>query len=328
MARCSSFLGSATWEKARASRKPLTRSDIFSSVPTDASLACPLCSKLLKSAVRTPCCSTLYCEECIQTHLIEHEFQCAECERRIADLTKLKADDQTREAVRAYVDAELAKSERERGEGIAPITAPPPAEPKSEAAAVKTEPGAGTAASGAKHSLPARPTDVVGGANDDAAAPAEEAAPQARPAPMPLPEVGGVQWSPQAAQQIVMMLANPTLPPPMRMQLQMQLQLMQMAFLRTQQMQQEQQRQQQQNGTAGNAEQQNPQGQWAGGMAAPGGMGMGMGGPWQQQQQQPQQLGANRGNGAAPRGPSMKRERPMDTQELGGGEGAKQARTG
>jgi protein MPE1 len=260
-------------------------------VPTDAALACPLCSKLLKAAVRTPCCSTLYCEECIQTHLIEHDFQCAECERRIADLTKLKADDQTREAVRAYVDAELAKSERERGEGIAPI-APiaAPKEPKSEAAAVKTEQAdaasSGTGAAGpAKHSLPARPADAQGGADNDASAPSEGAAAQAQPAPMPLPEVGGVQWSPQAAQQIVMMLANPTLPPPMRMQLQMQLQLMQMAFLRTQQ-------QQQQNGAAGSGEQQYPQPQWAGGMSAPGGMGMGMGmgmgGPWQQQQQQQQ----------------------------------------
>ncbi|CDW97748.1 hypothetical protein [Sporisorium scitamineum] len=102
-----------SWRKNRVRTKPLTQSDVYQSAPTDTSLACPLCSKLLRDAVVTPCCKTKYCEECIQTHLLEHEFTCAECDKRIADLEQLQPDQETRKKVKEYVKETIEQSEKE-----------------------------------------------------------------------------------------------------------------------------------------------------------------------------------------------------------------------
>ncbi|KAL9936418.1 hypothetical protein V8E36_004486 [Tilletia maclaganii] len=112
----------AAWKENQARSKPLSENDVYAQVPSDSSLACPLCAKLLRNAVKTPCCATLYCEECIQTHLLEHDFQCAECERRIADLADLKRDEETIKKVRAYVEDAMTRHERgqkggEQGQG-------------------------------------------------------------------------------------------------------------------------------------------------------------------------------------------------------------------
>ncbi|PWN25262.1 DWNN-domain-containing protein, partial [Jaminaea rosea] len=103
---------SATWEAERsAALKTLSRSDVFAAVPTDSALACPLCSKLLKKAVKTPCCTTRFCEECIQNHLLENDFKCAECDKRIADLGDLARDDEVRRKVEEYVEEAIRRSE-------------------------------------------------------------------------------------------------------------------------------------------------------------------------------------------------------------------------
>ncbi|KAE8215448.1 hypothetical protein CF327_g1275 [Tilletia walkeri] len=108
----------AAWQKNQELAKPLSENDVYAQVPTDSSLACPLCAKLLRNAVKTPCCGTLYCEECIQTHLLEHDFQCAECERRIPDLADLKRDEETIKKVRKYVEDAMVRHEQgEAGAG-------------------------------------------------------------------------------------------------------------------------------------------------------------------------------------------------------------------
>ena len=59
--------------------------------------------------MKTPCCGTLYCEECIQTHLLERDFLCPKCGAKIASLDKLIMDKPMRTKVADYVDKETSQ---------------------------------------------------------------------------------------------------------------------------------------------------------------------------------------------------------------------------
>ena len=63
--------------------------------------------------MKTPCCGTLYCEECIQTHLLERDFICPNCAAKIPSLDKLVIDKPTRTKVYDYIDKEIEKSRNE-----------------------------------------------------------------------------------------------------------------------------------------------------------------------------------------------------------------------
>jgi protein MPE1 len=231
---------SASWARSQALRnKPLTKSDIYSSVPSDTKLACSLCNKLLRDAVRTPCCSTLFCQECIVNYLLEHDFQCSECEKRIKDLGTLKRDEEVQKQVREYIDAEIDKSEKKIQEVE-----------KAERDEVEKAQREKEEEERASKGIPAEETKEEGGEDGDVVkkeGEGEDDQPKD-------PDVGnegnnGMQnagWNPAAVQQIMTMLCNPQLPPPMRMQLQMQLQFMQNQFMQTMMQQQSNGGQQQQ----------------------------------------------------------------------------------
>ncbi|KAI0731337.1 hypothetical protein C8Q76DRAFT_718534 [Earliella scabrosa] len=104
---------SASWQKQVSRHKILTDADIRDMPPSDPSLACPIDGKLFRDAVKTPCCGTLYCEECVQTHLLERDFLCPNCARKIPSLDKLIVDKPMRARVHEYVDAEIEKSKQE-----------------------------------------------------------------------------------------------------------------------------------------------------------------------------------------------------------------------
>jgi protein MPE1 len=84
--------------------------------PTDMSLVCPIDNKLFRDAVRTPCCDTPYCEECIQTHLLERDFVCPNCGKKVASLDKLIADKPMRTRVNEYIDKAVEDSRKESQE--------------------------------------------------------------------------------------------------------------------------------------------------------------------------------------------------------------------
>lgn len=103
-------LFSASWEKQRARPAPLTAADVREKLPSDASLACPICRKLLRDAVKTPCCSKTFDEECIQTHLLESDFVCPSCHSKVASLDRITPDTAARDRVRRHIEEEIAKS--------------------------------------------------------------------------------------------------------------------------------------------------------------------------------------------------------------------------
>ena len=93
---------------------------------------CPIDNKLFKLAVKTPCCGTLYCEDCIQTHLLERDFVCPNCGNKISSLDKLIVDKPTRAKVYDYIDEEIEKSRQEaEEEAKEPQSAVPPNQEKA-----------------------------------------------------------------------------------------------------------------------------------------------------------------------------------------------------
>ncbi|KAF5336100.1 hypothetical protein D9611_006429 [Ephemerocybe angulata] len=102
-----------SWQKKISKPKAITLSDIRERTPSDPSLACPIDNKLFQEAVKTPCCGTAYCEECIQSHLLDRDFVCPNCNKKIASLDKLVPDIATRAKVSAYIDKTLEDSRKE-----------------------------------------------------------------------------------------------------------------------------------------------------------------------------------------------------------------------
>jgi protein MPE1 len=109
----------ASWQKQLSRPKGLTAADVRERPPTDASLACPIDNRLFRDAVRTPCCGTSYCEECIQTHLLERDFTCPKCSKKIASLDKVVMDKQMRTRVADYIDKVMEESRKESEESSA-----------------------------------------------------------------------------------------------------------------------------------------------------------------------------------------------------------------
>jgi len=121
----------ASWKKQRNRPKMLTAEDIRErQPPSDPSIICSLCQKLFREAVKTPCCSKVYCEECIQTFLLERDFLCHGCGSKISSLDKLVMDKPTRTRVNDYIDKEIKEhlKNEEKLENATSRTSTPPAQ--------------------------------------------------------------------------------------------------------------------------------------------------------------------------------------------------------
>ncbi|KIP03005.1 hypothetical protein PHLGIDRAFT_78264 [Phlebiopsis gigantea 11061_1 CR5-6] len=104
---------SASWQKQVSKPKGLSEAEVRERTPSDLSIVCRIDNKLFKDAVKTPCCGAAYCEECVQTHLLERDFICPNCGNKIASLDKLVMDKPTRTKVGDYIDREIEKSKHE-----------------------------------------------------------------------------------------------------------------------------------------------------------------------------------------------------------------------
>lgn len=77
-------------------------------------LTCPICTRLLHTPSRTPCCKSLYCEECIHNHLLDNDFVCPSCESKISSLKGVKMDEGVKKEVDEFVDVEVERRKQER----------------------------------------------------------------------------------------------------------------------------------------------------------------------------------------------------------------------
>jgi protein MPE1 len=108
----------ASWQKQVTRPKGLTPAEVRERPPADTSLACPIDNKLFRDAVKTPCCGTPYCEECIQTHLLERDFICPACGKKIASLDRLVMDKPMRTKVTDYVEKAVEESKKDSEEDM------------------------------------------------------------------------------------------------------------------------------------------------------------------------------------------------------------------
>jgi protein MPE1 len=121
----------------------MTPQEVRETQPSDPDLACPICKKVIWEAVKTPCCSTSYCEECVTNWLMDHEFVCESCESKVGSLEELVPDEELREKVGEYIEGEIVRSKREKEEEDeqAGIVGGDQAEPDAEGSSeVKAEP--------------------------------------------------------------------------------------------------------------------------------------------------------------------------------------------
>lgn len=103
----------ASWQKHLSRQKQvLTESDVRERTPTDPTLVCPIDNQLFRDAVKSPCCGTTFCEECIQTHLLEHDFVCPQCTKKVPSLDKLTKDADARNKVTAYIEKAIEASKK------------------------------------------------------------------------------------------------------------------------------------------------------------------------------------------------------------------------
>ncbi|KAJ3797421.1 DWNN domain-containing protein [Lentinula aff. detonsa] len=107
----------ASWQKqVSRTNKILSAAEVRErDTPSDITLVCTIDNKLFRDAVKTPCCGTSYCEDCIQTHLLERDFICPNpsCSRKIASLDKLIPDLEQRRRVNEYIQNAIEESRRE-----------------------------------------------------------------------------------------------------------------------------------------------------------------------------------------------------------------------
>jgi protein MPE1 len=123
----------------------MTPQEVRETQPSDPDLACPICKKVVWEAVKTPCCSTSYCEECVTNWLMDHEFVCESCESKVGSLEELVPDEELREKVGEYIEGEIVRSKREKEEEDeqAGIVGGDQPEPEAEGSGeVKAEPEA------------------------------------------------------------------------------------------------------------------------------------------------------------------------------------------
>jgi hypothetical protein len=103
----------ASWQRQTVKSKALSEAEVRERPSKDPSIVCPIDNRILRDAVKTPCCGTAYCEDCIQTHLLDKDFICPLCGTKVASLDKLAIDRPMRRKVADYIAKEVEASQRE-----------------------------------------------------------------------------------------------------------------------------------------------------------------------------------------------------------------------
>ncbi|KAI9460110.1 DWNN-domain-containing protein [Lactarius psammicola] len=104
---------SASWQRQTNKSKSLSEAEVRERPSKDPTIVCSIDNRILRDAVKTPCCGTAYCEDCIQTHLLEKDFICPSCASKVASLDKLAIDKPTRMKVADYITREIEASQKE-----------------------------------------------------------------------------------------------------------------------------------------------------------------------------------------------------------------------
>jgi hypothetical protein len=103
----------ASWQRQTSKSKSLSEAEVRERPSKDPAIVCSIDNRIFRDAVKTPCCGTAYCEDCIQTYLLEKDFICPSCASKVASLDKLAIDKPTRTRVADYITREIEASQKE-----------------------------------------------------------------------------------------------------------------------------------------------------------------------------------------------------------------------
>lgn len=91
----------------------------------DSELVCDLCKKLMKDPHSVPCCQKVFCEECIQSALLESDFVCPSCGTKDILLDRLQVLPDMRERIRVYSQDEANEARASANEKESESLIPP-----------------------------------------------------------------------------------------------------------------------------------------------------------------------------------------------------------
>jgi protein MPE1 len=101
-----------TWEKfqekANAAKAHAAEAEAVNKEAQKRGLACPIDKRMFVNPVKTPCCSKIYCHECIENTLADEDLVCPGCGTENVLIDELATDEEMVQKVKAYV-AEKAK---------------------------------------------------------------------------------------------------------------------------------------------------------------------------------------------------------------------------
>lgn len=113
----------ASWEsyQKKAATTAKTTAPVGNKELQDRGIECLMCHKLIRDASKTPCCRKVYCEECIQSALLESDFVCPNCEAKDILLGSLVVGNETRAKVEEYLKE---KEMKDREKSMSPSVTP------------------------------------------------------------------------------------------------------------------------------------------------------------------------------------------------------------
>ena len=127
----------ASWEQyqAKANRSALAQQEaaVGSKELQDRGLECSIDKRLFVDPVKTPCCQTTYCNDCITNTLLDENLQCPSCGKDEVSIDDLKPDEDMVAKIRSYTEekSKEAKLEAEKAKSAMKKSLSPAAQDKS-----------------------------------------------------------------------------------------------------------------------------------------------------------------------------------------------------
>ena len=120
----------ATWEKIQEKQSAAVEKTKEVSAREqelrDRGLECPIHKGIFLDPVKTPCCGTTYCRNCIDNALVESDLMCPNCGEQVL-LDSLTTDDETAAKIKTYEDEKKAeRKQKEKEASKSPVAAGTP----------------------------------------------------------------------------------------------------------------------------------------------------------------------------------------------------------
>ena len=121
----------ASWEQFQAKAKANPAAQKASAEEDkevrERGLECPIDKKMFIEPMKTPCCETTYCNDCITNALIESDFVCPGCKSEGVLIDDLKTDEEAVEKIKAFLaekDGKAKEGSKSPAAPASPATAP------------------------------------------------------------------------------------------------------------------------------------------------------------------------------------------------------------